>query len=154
MFLNRLNVAKPPKHFFLTAVTCFSQSKTTPKDLIIQLQHANFSCLSLNPSGHVALLTFRSLLLQVPPSEKRKTVPCNASRPTGLVLIDGGGGINNWYKTASSTVFWAQQTSKPFNIMQGIRQGGVLSTTSIVGPLCMPMTWLWWQVLQRSYKLC
>ena len=77
--------------------------------------------------------------------------------------------INNWYRTASSTVLWAQQTSRPFNIMQGIWQGGVLSpflyclfvdqlldilsasgfgvsilTTSIVGPLCTLM----------SYKLC
>ena len=35
--------------------------------------------------------------------------------------------INNWYRTASSTVLWAQQTSRPFNIMQGVQQGGVLS---------------------------
>ena len=35
--------------------------------------------------------------------------------------------INNWYRTASSTVLWAQQTSRHFNIMQGIRHGGVLS---------------------------
>ena len=35
--------------------------------------------------------------------------------------------INNWYRTASSTVLWAQQASRPFNIRQGVRQGGVLS---------------------------
>ena len=35
--------------------------------------------------------------------------------------------LNNWYRTASSTVLWAQQTSRQFNIMQGVRQGRVLS---------------------------
>ena len=34
--------------------------------------------------------------------------------------------INNWYRTESSTVLWAQQTSRQFNIMQGVRQGRVL----------------------------
>ena len=35
--------------------------------------------------------------------------------------------INNWYKCSSSSVLWDGQHSPPFQIHQGVRQGGILS---------------------------
>ena len=76
--------------------------------------------------------------------------------------------INNWYRTASSTVLWAQQHLNPLTLCKvfgkvescphfytaylstisltsSLHQGLESPlTTSTVGLLCMPMTWLWW----------